>query len=100
MVKLVAIYKKPEDVAAFDKHYFDVHAPLAMKMPGLIKAEIAKVVGGPMGESPLHLIAELYFKDMASLNAAMGSAEGKAAAKDVMGFAGKVIQMHYAEVKG
>lgn len=100
MVKLVAIYKKPEDVAAFDKHYHEVHTPLALKMPGLIKAEIARVTGGPMGESPLHLIAELYFNDMASLNAAMGSPEGKAAAKDVMGFAGKVVQMHFAEVKG
>ena len=99
MVKLVALYKKPEDIAAFDKHYFDVHTPLAMKMPGLVKAEVARVTGGPAGESPLHLVAELYFKDMAALNAAMASPEGKAAAKDLMGFAGKYVQMHFAEVK-
>ena len=52
-----------------------------------------------MGESPLHLIAELYFKDMASMQASLGSPEGKATGKDVMGFAGKVVQMHFAEVK-
>ncbi|MCK6458153.1 MAG: EthD family reductase [Phycisphaerae bacterium] len=98
MVKLVALYKKPEDAADFDRQYFETHVPLAMKMPGLVRCEVARVTGSPMGESPFHLIAELYFQDMASLSAAMASAEGKAAAKNLMGFAGKVVSMHFAEV--
>lgn len=99
MVKLIAFYKKPEDVAAFDKAYFETHVPLALKMPGLVKCEVAKVTGAPGGEAPYHMVAELYFDDMAALNAAMASPEGKAAAKNLMGFAAKVVGMCFAEIK-
>jgi uncharacterized protein (TIGR02118 family) len=34
MAGLVAIYKKPADVEAFEKHYFGTHIPLAKTMPG------------------------------------------------------------------
>ncbi|MBO8162569.1 MAG: EthD family reductase [Brevibacillus sp.] len=98
MVKLIAVYRKPEDVEAFDQHYFNVHAPLAAKMPGLIKLEVNKIYGGPMGESDLHLIAEMYFESKEVLMAALSSPEGKAAGKDLMGFAGKLVSMHFAEV--
>lgn len=99
MVKLVAVYRKPEDPAAFDRHYFDVHLPLARKMPGLIRCEIEKGVGSPMPdlEAP-HLAAHLYFSDMAALKAALASPEGKAAGKDLMGFAGKYVRMFFTEV--
>ena len=33
--KLIVLYKKPADPAHFDKHFREVHAPLAQKMPGL-----------------------------------------------------------------
>lgn len=98
MVKLVAIYRKPEDVEAFDKHYFEVHAPLAEKMPGLIKMEVSKVIGAPGGESDLHLIAEMYFESKDALLEALSSPEGRAAGKDLRGFAGPIISMHIAEL--
>ena len=34
MAALVAIYKKPADVEAFETHYFGTHIPLAKTMPG------------------------------------------------------------------
>lgn len=98
MVKLIAVYKKPEDVEAFNRHYFEVHAPLAEKMPGLIKMEVSKIYGSPAGESNLHLIAEMYFESKEALVAALSSPEGRAAGKDLMGFAGKVVSMHFADV--
>ncbi|RXT08805.1 EthD family reductase [Ammoniphilus sp. CFH 90114] len=98
MVKLIAIYRKPENVEEFDQHYHDVHAPLAAKMPGLIKLEVNKIYGTPMGESDLHLIAEMYFETKEALVQALSSPEGRAAGKDLMGFAGKVVSMHFAEV--
>lgn len=98
MVKLVAVYRKPEDPAAFDKHYFETHVPLAKKMPGLIKCEVEKIIGSPMpGETP-YLAAHMYFKDKPALDAAMASPEGKAAAKDLMSFAGKYVRMHFTQV--
>ncbi len=98
MVKLIALYKKPEDVASFEDNYFNSHIPLASKMPGLKKVEISKVNGAPGGEAEYYLMAELYFEDMDSLKAAMSSPEGKAAAKNLMGFAKDIVSMMFADV--
>jgi len=99
MIKLIALYKKPENTAEFDQRYFEGHLPLANKMPGLRKAEVARVLGGPAGEAEYYLQAELYFDDMDALKAAMSSPEGKAAAKDVMSFAKDIVTMMFAEVE-
>lgn len=96
MVKLVALYKKPQNPEEFDRHYFDIHMPLAQQIPGLKRAEVAKIVGSPQGESEYYMIAELYFDDMDALKAGMSSPEGKAAAKDVMSFAKDIISMMFA----
>lgn len=99
MVKLVALYKKPENTEEFDRNYFETHLPLANKMPGLRKAEVSKILGAPQGESEYYLIAELYFDDMDALKTAMSSDEGKAAAKNLMGFAKGLVSMMFAEEK-
>ncbi len=99
MVKLIALYKNPTDTAAFDENYFNGHIPLAMKMPGLLKAELSKVTGAPMGEAPFYLMAELYFENQAALDAAMSSPEGRASAKNLMGFAKEIVSMMYATVE-
>lgn len=96
-VKLIALYKKPQDTKAFDDHYFNVHAPLAEKMPGLRHVEYNRVTASPMGEPGYYLIAELTFDSLEDLNAAMASEEGKAAAKDLMGFAGNLVQLLISE---
>ncbi|UOF92478.1 EthD family reductase [Fodinisporobacter ferrooxydans] len=98
MVKLIAIYRKPENIQEFDQHYSEIHTPLAKKMPGLIKLEINKIYGAPTGESDLCLIAEMYFENHDALMQALSSPEGRAAGKDLMGFAGKIVSMHFAEV--
>ncbi len=41
MAGMVVIYKKPADVKAFEKHYFETHIPLAKMIPGLRKYEIS-----------------------------------------------------------
>ncbi len=41
---------------------------------------------------------KLYFETMEALNASVSSPEGKAAAKDLMSFAGDVVSMMFAEV--
>lgn len=99
MVKLIALYRPPEDKEAFDRHYFETHAPLAKKMPGLQKIEVTRITGTPMGgQAEYYLMAEMVFADRAALDAAMTSPEGKAAAKDLMGFAGKLVYMMIGEV--
>lgn len=52
MVKLIALYRHPEDQESFDKHYEQVHTPLVEKMPGLKKLEVTRIRGAPMGGKP------------------------------------------------
>jgi uncharacterized protein (TIGR02118 family) len=82
------MYKTPLDAAAFNRHYFEKHVPLAKKIPGLRKYEVsAGPVVSPMGSANYHLIAILHFDDVAAIQNAFGSAEGQAAVADVQTFA-------------
>ena len=88
MAHVVVMYKTPKDAAAFDKYYADIHTPLAKKIPGLRKLEVSKgPVATPAGPSAFHLIATLYFDNLAAVQAGFGSPEGKAAGADVAKFA-------------
>ncbi|MEQ7155409.1 EthD family reductase [Brevundimonas aurifodinae] len=86
--QLVVTYRTPSDTAAFDRHYHDIHAPLARNIPGLRRFETsAGPVMTPEGPSDVHLIAILHFDSLADIGAAFASPEGQAAAADVANFA-------------
>jgi uncharacterized protein (TIGR02118 family) len=71
------MYKTPHDAAAFDKHYFEKHIPLAKKIPGLRKYEVSRGgVATPAGPSNYHLVALLHYDDVAAIQKAFASAEG------------------------
>lgn len=97
MNKLIAIYKIPNDIDAFEKHYNEVHAPLAAKVPGLKELRINKITGTPRGASDLHLIAEMVFENKEAFKTAMKSDENMAAGKDLMSFAKEIVSIHFAE---
>jgi len=99
MVKLVALYKIPENIEDFEKHYYEIHMPLVEKMPGLLKSEVSKLSPMPGAENKYHMMAEMYFEDMDKLNESMASAEGRAAGKDIMGFAKDYVIMLIGEVQ-
>ena len=82
------------DPAAFDKHYFSKHVPLAKTIAGLRRYEVnAGPVGSPMGESPYHLAAILSFDSMAALQQALGSPQGQATAADLGNFAQAGVEL-------
>jgi uncharacterized protein (TIGR02118 family) len=88
MAQLIVMYKTPNDTAAFDKHYFEKHVPLAKKIPGVRKYQVSQgVVAAPMGSSNYYLVAILQFDNMAAIQNAFASAEGQAAVADVQTFA-------------
>jgi uncharacterized protein (TIGR02118 family) len=84
MAKMVVIYNMPKDTEAFNKHYFEVHVPLAKKLQGLIKYEVSRgsvipvVKGGPA----IHLIGTLYFDNLDAIKTAFATPEGQACAAD------------------
>ncbi len=82
-VKLTVVYDNPKDPAAFEEHYTAVHMPLVAKIPGVKRAETAKVFPKEDGTpTPAYRTADLYFEDYASACAALATPEGTAAAQD------------------
>lgn len=100
MAKLVAMYKKPADAAAFDAHYFSTHVPQAKTVPGLRRYEVSTgPVASPAGESPYHLIAILGFDSLAAIHAGLGSPEGQATAGDLANFAQAGVELLMFDTK-
>jgi uncharacterized protein (TIGR02118 family) len=94
MFQLTALYSHPEDPAAFDKHYREVHAVLAGKVPGLRKFTMSWPAPGPDGAKPsYHLVATLYWDSESEFQAGMGGPEGKAALDDLPNFAGAGVDI-------
>ncbi len=98
MVKLVAMFSKPEDPAAFDRAYFDAHLPLNAKTPGLRRTEVTRVTGALRGESPWHIVTEMYYDDDESLRAGLTSPEAAEAARQLMTFAKGLVTFYTADV--
>jgi len=94
MAKVLALYKKSADPAAFDADYFGTHVPLAKTLPGLRGYQVSNgPVGGGAGDSGLHLVAVLDFDSMAAIQAALTSPEGAATAGDLANFAQAGVEL-------
>lgn len=88
MARMVVVYRKPQDVETFERHYFGTHVPLAKKLPGLRRYEVSKgLIASPFGPSEAYMIATLHFDDMAAIRSAFASEAGKACAADRRVFA-------------
>jgi len=100
MARLIALYRKPSNTAAFDDYYYRTHLPIAMTIPGLRRYEVSSgVVATPQGESPYHLAAILSFDSMDAIRQALGSPEGQATAADLANFAGAGVELLVVESK-
>ena len=99
MYKLIALYRQPEDTAAFDKYYADVHRPLVEKIPGLQKIVMNRGVEAPWGAPAYYLVVEMHFADEATFKTALASPENAAAGKDVRKFAGSLVTLMVARAE-
>lgn len=88
MFKVTVLYGEPVDSTAFENYYFDQHLSIAAGIPNVARVETAKVVATP-DDSPLphYRIAELWFDDIRTLQASMGSPEGQKTVEDLANFA-------------
>ncbi len=99
MVKLVALFKKPENPGEFDAALTEKILPLLRQVPGLARIELTNVTGAAFGESKYHRMTELYFADKTTLDAAMASKEGKAVARELLRIAPEVSSLFHGEVQ-
>ncbi len=93
MAKLVVLYKKAQNPAAFDAHYASTHAPLAKKIPGLRTYEISTGTVSTQGPSDYQLVATLSFDSLEALQRGLASPEGQAAAGDLANFAQAGVEL-------
>ena len=82
MVHFFVAYEQPSDVAAFERHYFGVHVPLAKRLPGLRRYSISRNPTAVRGPEP-YLVALLEWDDMDSLRQDFASPLGRETARDV-----------------
>jgi uncharacterized protein (TIGR02118 family) len=99
MVRFIVLYDTPGDAEAFDRHYRDIHIPLTKKLPGLRRYTISRNMTPIRGGEPFYLVAELDWDDMAALQHAFRSPEGRAAAEDVPKFAGDGVRSMFYELE-
>ncbi|GGN27086.1 hypothetical protein GCM10011609_82260 [Lentzea pudingi] len=103
MIKYIALYKKPDDPEGFDQKYFESHLPIVSSVPGLVRAEVARVeqvfLGGFLGDTVLHLMAEMYFESEESFKAALQSPEWATSGANLAEIGGmELVAMFSAEV--
>jgi uncharacterized protein (TIGR02118 family) len=86
---VVVLYRRPDLTSSqFRNHLEDIHASLAMALPGLKRYQQNHVAPDPKRNHPgWDAIIELYFEDREVMEAAWASPQGKASDADLPLFA-------------
>jgi uncharacterized protein (TIGR02118 family) len=87
MVRFLVLYDIPEEPAAFDKYYNEIHIPLAKQLPGLLRYTVSRNVAPVRGGKQYYLVAELDWESTEAMQAAFGSDIGRQTGADVANFA-------------
>jgi uncharacterized protein (TIGR02118 family) len=99
MVRFLVLYDTPQDPEAFERHYRDVHIPLARNLPGLRRYSVSRNGIPIRGGEPYYLVAELDWDDLAALREAFQSPVGQATAQDVSNLATDGVRSMIYEVE-
>ena len=97
MVRLIALFSTPDDPAAFDAHYRDVHTPIVRRYPGLRDLRLTRPTGVGGRPAPFHLLAEMSFDSRADLDAALASDAGRESGRDLRNFAQAGVSLFIAD---
>ncbi len=100
MVRLIALYSQPEDPAAFDAHYRDVHAPIVNRYPNLVSMRLTRADGIGGRPAAYYLMAEMSFASRADLDDALASDAGRESGRDLRNFAGAGVTLFVADDAG
>lgn len=90
-MKLIVLYKQPEDVDAFEAEYAK-HGAFVDKIPGLSSWSVTRFSKTLMGDG-FYLMAEMVFPDADTFKAAMKSPEMGETGKDANRFAAGLMTM-------
>lgn len=93
MVKLILLFRTPDDVPAFESRWSQDFVPLLDKIPGLRRVAVARTLQTLTGEADLYLAHELYFDDLLAARQALATPEGQAAGRALMSFAAGAVTL-------
>lgn len=98
MFRISVCYGEPSDPAAFEDYYQSIHAPLTLKVPGLVGFTTGKCRSlMPGKDAPYYMVASLTFESADTLKAALKSPEMAAASADVANFATGGVTLYSTE---
>jgi uncharacterized protein (TIGR02118 family) len=98
MVKFMILFRKPTDLDAFENRYNDFLS-LIERMPDIERRQVISVLGNPMGEPHYYRILEIYFGDMAQMEASLRSKAGQEAGGELARrFPADTVEAMFAEV--
>ena len=63
----------PEDQQAFDAFMHETVVPAIATYPGILRVSLRKTTQADDGAPPIYMIHDLYFKDVAAMDAALAS---------------------------
>ncbi len=76
-------FPRPGEEEEFERHYWDVHVPLAAAIPGTVSLTLTRTDQGLEGAAPSYYrVAETVFESRDALERAMGTAEWAALRAD------------------
>ncbi len=94
MVTLIALYRHPDNVEEFMRHYNDIHMPLVRKMPGIQRVQLIQFTRQADGaHSPYLMMAEMDFLNDEALQTALVSEAGRQAGRDLANFAKDIFTL-------
>jgi uncharacterized protein (TIGR02118 family) len=95
--RLIVLYSPPDDPAAFDAHYREVHTPIVQRYPGLRDLRQTRT-DGVAGRAPsFYMVAEMTFDSREDLDAALASDAGRESGQDLRNFAGAGVTLLIAD---
>jgi uncharacterized protein (TIGR02118 family) len=97
VVRLIALYSPPDDPAAFDAYYRDIHAPIVKRYPNLRGMHLTKADGIGGRSAPFYALAEMRFDSRADLDAALASDAGRESGRDLRNFAQAGVSLFVAD---
>jgi uncharacterized protein (TIGR02118 family) len=101
LVKWTALYRKPDDTAAFDKWFLEDHLAICKQWPDVEHLHVQRVTGSPRGDSEFYWMFEAVYKDPDVMMASLMSEKGMAAAMDARNSPfGKLMVSFFSESVG
>ena len=97
MARLIALFNPPDDPAAFDAHYRDVHTEIVRRYPNLRGLSLTRPDGVGGRSAPFHLMAEMRFDSRDDLDVALASDAGRESGRDLRNFATAGVSLFIAD---